>query len=268
MRIPKYWARESASVKSPTGGWFKLEPWRWSDVSIADAQQAAHARLVDLSARVARGETLNRYSYGDRPLREEIVSGIPALPEEAALVTRNGYGVLVLNAAQAMFIDIDFPEGQGGITLQERSLVRIGQWIDKNPGLALRVYRTYGGLRALVTNTLFDPLQDSSLAILRALDADPLYIKLCREQACFRARLSPKPWRCKSAKPPARYPFADAKTETSYRAWQAKYEAAASRYAVCQLLKQFGSAEVHPEIAPILAAHDAACLSSRPLQLA
>ena len=30
------------------------------------------------------------------------------LGQEIALVTRNGYGVLVLNTAKAMFVDIDF----------------------------------------------------------------------------------------------------------------------------------------------------------------
>ncbi len=167
-----------------------------------------------------------------------------------------------------MFVDIDFAEGKAGLKEQEHSLASIQQWSARNPGLGLRVYRTYGGLRALVTNELFDPRHESSLAVLRELNADPLYIRLCREQECFRARLSPKPWRCHADKPPSRYPFEDARQEVQYRAWESKYKAAASRYAVCQLLKQFGTPEVRPEIAPVLQAHDEACLPNRPLQLA
>ena len=43
-------------------------------------------------------------------------SRIPAARLTAA-VTRNGYGALVLNTAQAMFVDIDFPEPGGGAGL-------------------------------------------------------------------------------------------------------------------------------------------------------
>ncbi len=268
MKIPKYWAQDTMTARSPGGQWFKLELWRWSDLSADDAERAAHARAQELAARVELGETLNRYSYGERPLREEIIRGIGGGSSEQGVITRNLYGALVLNAPQAMFIDIDFPKDKAGLKEQERALASIQQWSARNQGLALRVYRTYGGLRALVTNELFDPAQESSLALLRDLSADPLYIRLCREQECFRARLSPKPWRCNAGKPPSRYPFRDARLEVQYRAWERQYEAASSRYAVCQLLKQFGPAEVRPEIAPVLQAHDEACLSNRPLQLA
>ncbi|MGB8643684.1 MAG: hypothetical protein WCF84_00470 [Anaerolineae bacterium] len=256
------------SAQSPSGERFALESWRWSDVSVADAKQLAHARAQELAARVRQGETLNRYSYGTRPAREEIIRGIPSAGGEVGIITRNPYGALVLNAPQAMFIDIDFPSGKTAAPELQRTLNDIEKWWTQNSGLGLRVYRTYGGLRVLVMNELFDPTQERGLAIMRELHADPLYITLCKAQECFRARLSPKPWRCNADKPPSRYPFANARAEGEYRAWERQYQAAASRYAVCQLLVQFGRADVHPGVLPVIQAHDAACLSNRPMPLA
>jgi len=62
--------------------------------------------------RVARGDRLpERYAYGLRALREEIVEEIATGGNEGpALVTRNSYGSLVINAPSVMFIDVDVPE--------------------------------------------------------------------------------------------------------------------------------------------------------------
>ena len=53
----------------------------------------------------ASGQQLDRYSYGDRPVREEIVQTL----SRDAVVTRNAYGALVLNAARAMGIEVLAP---------------------------------------------------------------------------------------------------------------------------------------------------------------
>ncbi len=285
MRIPKYWARADQSVRNPRGQWLALSSWRWSDTGLDEAQQLARTRIQDLVTKVQRGETLNRYSYGDRPLREEIIQGIGGdQNQELGIITRNAYGASVLNVTQAMFIDIDFEAEGPGTSLsaamrklsgraappsqEERVLASLQQWAARNPGVGLRVYRTAGGVRGLITNELFDPAQDRTLDILREFNCDPLYAKLCRDQQCFRARLSAKPWRCDIETPPSRYPWENARVEQVYRAWEQKYKVAASRYDVCRLLAQIGNPEVHPDIAPILSVHDQWCCSGRNLPLA
>lgn len=284
MKIPKYWAQASQSVRDPRGKWLKLSSWRWSDTSTDEAGQLALARVKELIDRVQRGETLNRYSYGERPLREETIQTVAGDGgSELGIITRNAYGALVLNAAQAMFVDIDFESEPAGASLaaqfrklsgrkmpskEERVAADVQEWAARNPGVGIRVYRTSGGLRGLITNELFDPAKESTSEILRDLNSDTLYIKLCRDQECFRARLSPKPWRCGIGKPPSRYPWEDARSELEYRSWEERYKAASSKYAVCRLLAQYGSTEVHPDIAPIISLHDQWCLSDRNLQLA
>jgi hypothetical protein len=103
---------------------------------------------------------------------------------------------------------------------------------------------------------------------MRALGTDPLYLKLCIGQGCFRARLTPKPWRCGISKPPSRYPWDSLEAERWYRDWERRYEVAADRYATCRLVETRGSGWPHPDIQRLLSVHDARTRVERPLPLA
>jgi hypothetical protein len=271
MKIPKYWAKSTQVARQPGGRGYRLACWQWSDVSLAEAQQKAADKARELARRVQAGETLNRYAYDQRPLREEMTQGITARGREVGVVTRNKYGAQVLNATQAMFIDIDIKElessgslaGQMGRLLGGRAadpadpyVARVAAWANQHPDLGLRVYRTFGGLRCLVTNQVFDPTRAESMDILRSLGSDPLYVRLCQAQACFRARLTPKPWRCGLRPPPNQYPWENAAAEARYRQWEQQYLASSAPYAVCKLIKQLGPAETHPDVVPVVALHD------------
>lgn len=284
MKIPKYWAKGIQTAQGADGKTVTFTCWRWSEMSVDDARLAANSRAKELAWKLANGQKLDRYSYGERPLREEITEAITdGGGRELALVTRNGYGALVLNAARAMFIDIDFEEekqkgslvrglfgpGEKKAPTQEARIVAgVEEWTRKQPGLGLRIYRTFGGLRCLITTEVFDPTQESTLAILRSLNSDPLYVKLCRSQGCFRARLTPKPWRCGLGNPPSRYPWDDYAQEARYRQWQTAYTATAARYGVCNLVREIGPQDVHPEVKTILSLHDRLSCSDRGLPLA
>lgn len=273
MKIPKYWALGTQSATSPNGRHFALERWQWSDISLQDAQQQAIAGVAEVARKVTSGQPLNRYGYSDRPLREEPRQALVGRSgREVAVVTRNRYGALVLNAIGAMFIDIDFAEDQaddvGSILVgrlfgkkmsgpEEQALQRIQAWWEPRRDLSLRVYRTCAGLRCLITSHLFDPAGQEAAGILADLKSDPLYTRLCRAQECFRARLTPKPWRLNNMEtPPAQYPWRDTRAEMLYRNWEQRYEAAIQQYATCRLIKQFGTGEVHPDVEPVLALHD------------
>jgi hypothetical protein len=146
---------------------FRAVIWQWSDASVGEAQHKAEDRVREIADKVRRGAQLNRYGYGERPLREEIVQGVDnASGREVAIVTRNLYGALVLNAANAMFIDIDFSDkntsGSGGgfewgfgkraPSQEDQHLERITSWASGHPDVGLRVYHTAAGLRCLITN--------------------------------------------------------------------------------------------------------------------
>jgi hypothetical protein len=105
-------------------------------------------------------------------------------------------------------------------------------------------------------------------AVFEALGADPLYRKLCRAQKCFRARLTPKPWRCGVRRKPERWPWQNAKAESKFREWEAKYQASSANWATCELLRQIGNPTVHPEVQSVQKLHDDATRASSKLQLA
>src|SRR5262245_58811561 len=60
-----------------------------------------------------------------------------------------------------------------------------------------RVYRTHSGCRVICTSATMPWKEMGWLAerFMRFLRGDPNYIELCRVQKCYRARLTPKPWR-------------------------------------------------------------------------
>ncbi len=280
MYFPKHWAKATHTRTAPDGRTFTFGCWGWSDESAEAAQREAYARAERVTARFLSGQPLDRYGYGDRPLREE---QLEIFDDEggrtAAVITRNSYGALVLNTARAMFIDVDLPEAKpvgllgalfGGKkpTPEAGALARFQQWAAQRPDHGVRVYRTAAGLRGLVTSNPFHPAGSEAQQILHALGSDPLYIALCRTQESFRARLTPKPWRCGLIPPPSTYPHLTPQAERHFQEWARRYESVSAQYAVCRLIAHYGDRRLHPEIAPIVALHDKHALPARDLPLA
>jgi len=272
MHFPKYWARGVYTATDNDGEPAQFTCWHWSDVSVGDAQAQAEQRAHRMANAVLDGHSINRYSYGERPIREEVVQVIPQNGRELGVVTRNAYGALVLNAANTMFIDVDFKSndtgGGGGlfglfgkpkVAPEAAILPTIEQWVRRYPGLGVRVYRTAAGLRCLVVTDPFNPSDVGTQDMMKALGGDPLYITLCRQQESFRARLTPKPWRCETDPPPNRFPWESVEQERRYRAWEASYRQNSAGYAVCRLIATYGDTRVHRDLEPIVALHDQYC---------
>lgn len=272
MRIPRYWAREQREVINAQGKKWVLSCCQWSELSLEEAARRARAALEVMAQKVQSNERLGRYNYSDRPLREEIVEEIKNdRGEVEAMITRNSRGELVLNTARAMFIDIDCqPVGLLGrlaagvlrlfgkkmSTPIECALQRVERWHQDKGEFSMRVYRTKAGLRCLMTNALFHPQDQQAITILESLGSDPLYIKLCKVQECFRARLTPKPYRCGVPNLTVRYPFKDVQEEGRLRSWENFYEQSTANYTACHFLKAFGEGGCHEDLRRILEIHD------------
>ena len=287
MRFPRFWAKGTAEARTDAGRTLTVACWRASDLSRDDALAAA----VDAARRVARwiadGRPRGpRYPYGDLPLREEVLREIGPTGAGTAVITRNGYGCHVLNVARVMFVDVDLPRAAPGAGLvrglrrlfgrsedassppETAAVSRIGGWLAERPEWSMRVYRTRAGLRLMATHALFDPTAASTLEAMHALGCDPLYVRLCRSQRSFRARLTPKPWRCAVRAAPVRFPFETFEAERAFGEWQAEYEGRHRRYATCALAATLGSGEVHPEVREIVAVHDEETRAASGLPLA
>src|SRR5262249_41123252 len=101
--------RASAEASRPGAGPVRVSARGWSNESLDAARERAREIAARTAARVAAGtrERL-QYEYGERPLPEPVIRTIPD-PDEGppAVVTRNSYGALVLNAPSLMFVDVD-----------------------------------------------------------------------------------------------------------------------------------------------------------------
>jgi len=140
--------------------------------------------------------------------------------------------------------------------------------VVQRPQWGLRLYRTFAGLRGILTHNLFDPKSEASLDILRQLGSDPLYVRLCKAQECFCARLTPKPWRCGHRNNSIRYPIEDAQAAARFKQWKAKYDACEGGYATCRFLGQLGSDMIQPEVERIIELHDFVTKCNESLALA
>jgi hypothetical protein len=341
MLIPRYWSRAESEAVTPDGRTVRFQLWRGARGSEAEARAAADQAVQRMAERIRSGAGFpEKYSYGDRPLREEVVreiAGAGAPDDPDAAITRNTYGALVLNAARAFFIDVDVegaeprPQSQSGAQPQAPSPVqavesaaqsifdvvdslplpsglksflgnfrppapsapatpqpapapapsarpaadataaaveRLRGFVATRPDWRVRVYRTYAGLRFLVTHRTFNPTDAEVQSTLAALGADPQYIRLCQVQKSFRARLTPKPWRIGMPNPPVSFPYDDPGEERRLREWVTRYDAASAGRATCRFMEEIGTGAEHPEVAPIRALHDEQTKATSGLPLA
>lgn len=136
---------------------------------------------------------------------------------------------------------------------------RIHGFLARNPAWGLRVYRTPGGLRLLATHALFEASSPEVAEFFSAVGADPLYVRMCQNQQCFRARLSAKPWRIgigAHMRPrPGVWPVHPDRMPVRSQ-WIAAYEQAAAAFAACHFLNSVGSERVHPELGRVIELHD------------
>lgn len=292
MKVAKYWARESTSAKDIKGYKYHLVSWSGSNLDLAEAKTKAIEKLEGWKTLLKKGRPLGDYPYADKDtIREELLTEqFDGKGNLVAAITRNRYGALVLNSANTLFADVDLPvqhrknpsffngllsffrksEKGKDNSQNEREDYRkqFAEFHNQNPELVLRVYETYAGFRLIILNKLFDPLSEEAHSILKQLNSDELYIRLCRSQECFRARLTPKPWRCNFKAPPNNYPREDVKTEEKHLRWLQVYEDKAKDYGVCQLVEEFGDGKIEKSALKILQLHDKYVLNLNSKELA
>jgi len=279
MHIPRHWSRVTVDEQGRPDPKGDIVGIGWSEDSEADADQRALSRAQGIAQALLEGDGPPREDYyADRPLREPIVETLGEAEQPDAVITRNVYGSYVLNAARVMFIDMDRPQPKPVGAVARLFGKRPEPVADDTPqrardiarrrGLSLRLYQTAAGYRGIITDRPFDPDSDETQQLLHDFGADRLYVRLCKAQSCFRARLSPKPWRLGMPLPPRGYPWPDEKIRQRFDDWSKQYDHASRSHATCKLLddEPHTPTDVHPQVAPILTYHDElACSGELPL---
>ena len=248
----------------------------------AHALDAARARLAASHAQyqLHKGPR-NAIYYPPRRMhaKEQALNDLAGIGSLDAVITRNHYGSVVLNAHHALFIDVDMPDtSQSPRHASEFRHPTSGPWQSTFDDLCtvlagerdkgFRIYRTAAGFRILATTHEFQPGSEFTSELMTSLGADDAFIRLCGDQQTFRARLTPKPWRCGATQPPNHFPRETAEEESLFADWLAQYERACRDRATCQFLETVGPAEAHDRVAPIVEFHDRETKAFQPLELA
>ncbi|MDA7923117.1 hypothetical protein N9B50_01415 [bacterium] len=285
MRYYRYWAKANSTRLRPNK--FPVSAWGYSNESQADAEylalQRADAKISELQQQPTDEEA---YGYGLGALPEQLIEELSLNDQVVAIITRNNYGSLVLNTGNVLFADIDLPDPTlgfwGGLKtmfgndskesanapkIDPGLLEKIQNLCATDPQFGLRLYKTKAGYRAAITNTSFEPGSFEANQLLERLGSDKLYVRLCERQSCFRARLTPKPWRIKMSSPPTRFPFKTPNHKQWFETWVADYEKASKAYSVCTPLGEFGNPQIADNVELILQVHDLYCCGD-PIQLA
>lgn len=265
MNIPKFWAKAEEAVDGPAGR-IPLRCWGWAHSGMEEAKSNARMALLRLADRVRNGAPFpERYAYANRALREEIIREIPAADGSApaGVITRNSYGSLVLNTSQTLFVDVDVtpPRDSGGGWFWKKKPAENTEALNslreraERLGGAFRIYRTAAGFRLLGLDRCYEAGSNESVEIMTSLNADPKYVQLCRAQKSFRARLTPKPWRCGCKTPPSAWPR-ESSQNAAFEKWLNQYDNVASSYAICSLVAETGTGGIHDSVKPVALWHD------------
>ncbi|QIF02497.1 hypothetical protein [Roseimicrobium sp. ORNL1] len=273
MEIPQYWASAEDEVNESPKGPLPLKCFGWSDENLTQARSRASETLQRLMDRIRSGAPLpEKYLYASRPIREEILETMTHTDGGTlALITRNGYGAAVLNTPKVMFADIDDPTPPPESPFKQllslftktqpakaepQLPALVTSFAASHPDWSIRCYRTFAGWRLLMTHETFEPTSPESREILQALGSDPQYIDLTRAQECFRARLTPKPWRCGVERPNRSFPRETPAAENAHMKWLTGYERASSKFATCRYVQTLGSTTQCPEAQLVVLWHD------------
>ncbi len=290
MQFPRYWIRlhqilDPATIADTATD--RVDAWGWSDTSVEEARTVAEQRLAG-AAQAARAGTLPagdpHWYYPRMPLRENILGQVG----EQALITRNRYGAVILNSPSLFIADIDLPgpepakqsrigrlfgrkELEKPVDPAYDALVPVRSYAAANPSVGVRIYRTAAGLRVLLTGITVPAGSPQSRALLEQFGSDPLYVSLSATYSSYRARLTPKPWRCGlAAATRIRVPDGEPLDHTAFAAradWVAAYDRAALGYAVCDLIEVNGPA-ASADQAVVVQEHDRVCRVGSGLPLA
>ena len=258
MRIAPFWIRRKEEIG---GMLFRVKAYSFS--SSHEAQERMEKKLLLLRDFFGTGKTHNPQEVEDFRLSmrrldehqdneeyavvttEEILRTL----DERNVITRNRYGAEVLNSTDTCFLDVDEREPSffqkilglfGKARDMQKILVeRVREQCRRDSAMGVRIYRTKHGWRLIVSADGLAPSSPRMGELCGIFSVDPMYAHLCERQACWRARLSPKPHRLGM---PYRCPESQKSWERAEQLedWLQIYAQKSASRAVCRLIECVG----------------------------
>jgi hypothetical protein len=269
MKFAKYWAFTRVPAKSELFTTDVVKLWGASNNSMLEAVASAEARATALRRFFLGDESARQdYEYSTGYIREEVLEEI--ISDDGRLlgvVTRNHYGAEILNSSSVLFGDIDVATSEPGliskllarlgVPLKNKAyyLLQLENFQRQHPHLNISVFETCAGLRFAITNQLLGPQDSFTHQVFNDLGVDKLYQKLCLHQNCFRARLTPKPWRINMARPASRFPRDPQMEQLEFERWLVEYRRLSRNFGVVKQIHQLGNQSIPDDVKKILAVH-------------
>jgi len=242
MKLYKYWVTEKQSILID-GAEQEIICYGGSNSSIYDARIRAREKAEKIQRKIAGEEHL--FDEYEAEIREEILQ----LIDDHSAITRNRYGAQVLNAEKLMILDIDKPKSSLGDIFKKKDagsdktrifdMVRKLATNSKYKDYGFRIYETHQGARVIVLGENFDPRNGETKRMMDEFNCDPLYTRLCIKQGCYRARLTPKPYRMNMR--PYKVKFPREEDDREFQRWLTNYELESRNFSVCKLIEQIGT---------------------------
>lgn len=255
MKYYKFWVKESVKINIGDSAEF-VSILSGSNESIEDARLdvAKQSRFVE--------QKINGEAPADDyevPIKEYVEQVI----DDDNIITICRYGAKILNTCQYTVLDLDdYPvdffdmfRSVRKLPKKERIVAKFLQRLARHPelGTDFRIYETTKGVR-VIGRKYIEPSGKGYAALMRDLRVDWLYIVLSQKQNCYRARVTPKPFRLKMKTIKIKSPL-DCETQ-EYLDWSQEYATASARSSVVKLIQSVGS-DFSRE--PVIRLHDTLC---------
>ena len=264
MKYYKFWVKESVKIQVGESAQF-VTVLSGSNQSKDDARREATKRSRYVEQKIKGEAPEDDY---EAPIKEHVDEVV----DDANIITICRYGARILNTCQYTVLDLDdYPvdfldmfKALRKLPKKERIVAKFLQRLSKYPelGTDFRIYETTKGVR-VIGKKYIEPSGKGYAALMRKLRVDWLYIVLSQKQNCYRARVTPKPFRMKFKTIKIRSPL-DCETQ-AYLDWAQDYAAVSARYSVVKLIQSVGS-DFSTE--PVIRLHDSLCHESRSSTLA
>ena len=276
MDFAKFWTSEDVAVPDRFGAPATVRVWGASNADEDQAKRAASERATRLLEFFSDPAKANEYEYFNGFIREELIDEITdENGAQLAAITRNHYGALVLNTERVLFGDVDVPDENALMKLFNRLGRRVhdkAYFVDRirafqaeNKSFAFVVYETSAGLRFVITNREVRPEDTEVQLLFDTLKVDRLYTRLCKTQVCFRARLTPKPWRIGMDRPASRFPNRSDRAHRDFQSWLETYAEQSASASAARRIAEIGTGRMLPSVQQVLEYHDRYACSGLPM---
>lgn len=253
MKLYKFWVVEKQKILID-GTAQEITCYGGSNLSEEDARTKAQEKAQKIQRKI-RGER-HLFDEYEVEIREEILRVI----DDRSAITRNRYGAQVLNVENLLILDIDKPKAAGGLgglfkkkdtrPPKEQIFEMVRNLVTtKYKDLGFRLYETFQGARVIVLGRDFDPRDHETAQMMHEFNCDGLYTTLCQKQACYRARLTPKPYRMKVRRYKVQFPRQG--DDSEFQQWLAEYEDKSRAFTVCRFVEQIGARHPLNEVVQI-----------------